>query len=139
MRNAEELSIITAPAFLHASANSRERVAPALKSAKSMSAKAEARSSSIGRCLPLNSTVLPSDRDDASAFRWLTGKFRRSSVRRISCPTAPVAPTTAMRYEFMDRLAYSKYRQVSNPLLKESHRNATSDAISRYRPGRRAR
>src|SRR5450432_1875635 len=108
MRNADELSIITAPAFLHASANSRERVAPALKSAKSTSTNADARSSSIGNFLPANSTVLPSDRDDASAFRWLTGKFRRSSVRRISCPTAPVAPTTAMRYEFMSQLLCDK-------------------------------
>ena len=33
MRKADELSIMTAPAFLQASANSRERVAPALKSA----------------------------------------------------------------------------------------------------------
>src|SRR5271168_4861135 len=104
MRNADELSIITAPAFLQASAYSRERVAPALKSAKSKSAKAEVRSSSIGSFLPAKSTVLPSDRDEASAFRWLTGKFRRSSVRRISCPTAPVAPTTAMRYDFMSPL-----------------------------------
>ena len=51
-----------------------------------MSANAEARSSSIGSFLPLNSTVLPSDRDEASGFRWLTGNFRRSSVRRISLP-----------------------------------------------------
>ncbi len=33
MRKAEELSIITAPALVQASANWRERVAPALKSA----------------------------------------------------------------------------------------------------------
>src|ERR1700728_3467478 len=104
-----------------------------------MSVNAEARSSSIGSFLPANSTVLPSDRDDASAFRWLTGKFRRSSVRRISCPTAPVAPTTAMRYEFMSQLVYGKYRQGSNPLLKRGRHDAASDTISRYRPGRGAR
>ena len=51
---------------------------------------------------------LPNERDDASGFRWLTGNFSRSSVRRISCPTAPVAPTTAMQYEFMSQLVCDK-------------------------------
>ena len=39
---------------------------------------------------------LPTERAEASSLREATGKFRRSRTRRISTPTAPVAPTTAM-------------------------------------------
>ena len=68
-----------------------------------MPSKAEVRSSSIGTRLPWKSTDLPVERDEASGRSRLTGNFCRSSVRRISWPTAPVAPTTAMRYDFMGR------------------------------------
>ena len=48
MRKAEELSITTAPAARAAGANSRERVAPALKKAMSTPLNASAFSSSTG-------------------------------------------------------------------------------------------
>ena len=62
----------------------------------SMPLKDSAFSSSTVYGLPLNSSVLPAERAEASSFREATGKFRRSRTRRISTPTAPVAPTMAM-------------------------------------------
>ena len=38
---------------------------------------------------------LPAERRDASATSSSTGKFRSARIDIISCPTAPVAPTTA--------------------------------------------
>ena len=96
MRKADELSITTAPAAFAAGTNSRLRVAPAEKKAMSTPLKDAAVSSSTVYGLPLNSRVLPAERLDASSFRLATGKLRRSITRRISTPTAPVAPTTAM-------------------------------------------
>ena len=96
MRKAEELSIAIAPAALAAGTNSRLRVAPALKKAMSMPLKASAVSSSTLWGLPRNSRVLPTERLEASSLRLATGKLRRSSTRKISTPTAPVAPTMAM-------------------------------------------
>src|SRR5436190_14085102 len=101
MRKADELSIATAPAALAADTNSRLRVAPAEKKAMSTPLKAAAVSSSTLCGLPLNSRVLPTERLEASNFRLATGKLRRSRTRRISTPTAPVAPTTAMFWGLM--------------------------------------
>src|SRR5471030_266185 len=101
MRKAEELSITSAPAALAAGMNSRLRVAPAEKKAMSMPLNDEALSSSTVCGLPLNASVLPAERAEASSFREATGKFRRSRTRRISTPTAPVAPTMAMFCAFM--------------------------------------
>jgi len=84
MRKADELSITTAPAARAAGANSRLRLAPALKKAMSTPLNAAAFSSSTGYGLPLNSSVLPTERAEASSFREATGKFRRSRTRRIS-------------------------------------------------------
>src|SRR5262245_32530359 len=101
MRKADELSITTAPAALAAGTNSRLRVAPAEKKAMSTPLKASAVSSSTLCGLPLNSSVLPTERFEASGFRPATGKLRRSRTRRLSTPTAPVAPTTAMFWDLM--------------------------------------
>jgi hypothetical protein len=62
MRKAEELSITIAPAARAAGANSRLRVAPALKKAMSTSLKESGFSSSTLQALPLNSSVLPAER-----------------------------------------------------------------------------
>ena len=101
MRKAEELSITTQPAALAAGTNSRLRVAPALKKAMSTPLNDEALTSSTVCGLPLNSSVLPTERAEASSFKEATGKFRRSRTRRISTPTAPVAPTIAIFCAFM--------------------------------------
>src|SRR5215467_13768980 len=101
MRKADELSTTTQPAALAAGTNSRLRVAPAEKKAMSQPLKASAFSSSTLCGLPLNSSVLPTERAEASSLREATGKFRRSRTRRISPPTAPVAPTMAMFWGFM--------------------------------------
>src|SRR5476651_451670 len=101
MRKAEELSITTAPAAFAAGTNSRLRVAPALKKAMSMPLNEVGFTSSTVYGLPLNASVLPAERAEASSFREATGKFRRSRTRRISTPTAPVAPTMAMFCAFM--------------------------------------
>jgi hypothetical protein len=47
-------------------------------------------------CLPLNVTCLPTDLSDATGINSVTGKLRSSSTLRISLPTKPVAPTTAI-------------------------------------------
>ena len=44
---------------------------------------------------PPNETSRPIDRDDANAMTSSAGNSRSASVARISCPTLPVAPTTA--------------------------------------------
>src|SRR5471032_1639265 len=101
MRKAEELSITIAPAALACGMNSQLRVAPALKKAMSMPLNEVGFTSSTVCGLPLNESVLPAERAEASSFREATGKFRRSRTRRISTPTAPVAPTMAMFCAFM--------------------------------------
>jgi hypothetical protein len=50
---------------------------------------------------------LPAERAEASSLSEPTGKFRRSRTRRISIPTAPVAPTMAMFGAFMVAIKYS--------------------------------
>src|SRR6266851_6154157 len=110
MRKADELSITIAPAARAAGANSRLRPAPALKKAMSMPLKESAFSSSTLQALPLNSSVLPAERAEASSLSEPTGKFRRSRTRRISMPTAPVAPTMAMFGAFIVVANYSNDR-----------------------------
>src|ERR1043166_7074757 len=118
MRKADELSIPAQPAALAAGTNSRLRVAPAEKKAMSTPLKASAFSSSTLYGLPLNSSVLPTERAEASSFREATGKFRRSRTRRISTPTAPVAPTMAMFLAFMVARNIQKAADDENPLLR---------------------
>jgi hypothetical protein len=70
-------------------------LAPAENSATSTPSKLLAVSSSMATSLPLNGSVLPAERADASSFRPPTGKFRLSRQLMSSTPTAPVAPTMA--------------------------------------------
>ena len=85
----------TAPAFRAAGTNSLDRVAPALKKAKSTPAKAADSSLRTFCFLPAKTVSVPAERSLASGTSSPTGNFRRSSTRRISWPTAPVTPTTA--------------------------------------------
>ena len=96
MRNAELLSMTTAPASAKSGARSLLSEPPALNSAMSTSGTSAARAWTTWE-RPPNTISCP-------ALRWLarstsseTGKSRLSRVLTISRPTAPVAPTTATR------------------------------------------
>ncbi len=95
IRNAEELSITTAPAFTAAGENLREMPAPAENNAMSTPSKDFSVSSSMTILSPRKSMVLPADRALASALSLRTGKARLSMVAMNSAPTAPVTPTMA--------------------------------------------
>ena len=101
MRNALELSIMTAPAAVTASRSSFDTPAPQLNSAMSTPSNDSGHisctvSSPAGTCpQPANGNFLPAERADASARTSLAGKSRSCSTFRNSLPTAPVAPATA--------------------------------------------
>jgi hypothetical protein len=95
IRNAEELSTTTAPAFTAAGANFREMPPPAENSAISTPSNDRSVSSSIAIFSPRKSMVLPAERALASALSLPTGKLRLSMVAMNSAPTAPVTPTMA--------------------------------------------
>ena len=95
MRNAEELSITTAPALTAAGENFREMPAPAENSAMSTPSNDFSVSSSITILSPRKSMVLPAERALASALSLRTGKARLSMVAMNSAPTAPVTPAMA--------------------------------------------
>ncbi len=76
MRKAEELSIITAPAFWHASANWRERVAPrAEEGVVDAGEGLGPQAPPPGAVWPLNSTVLPAERAEAERLELGDGEF----------------------------------------------------------------
>src|SRR5438105_14123134 len=95
IRNAEELSITTAPAFTAIGANFREMPEPAENSAISTPSNEVSVSSSITILSPRKSMVLPAERALASALSLPTGKARLSMVAMNSAPTAPVTPAMA--------------------------------------------
>src|SRR5688500_18318673 len=95
IRNALVLSTTIAPAATAAGANSLLIDPPALKNAILTSLNESFVSSSTVYVLPMNSTVLPAERADASSFRFLMGNLRSARTLRNSWPTAPVAPTMA--------------------------------------------
>ena len=95
IRNAEELSITTAPAFTAIGENRRETPLPAENSAMSTPSKAFSVSSSITIFSPRKSTVLPAERALASALSLPTRNPRLSMVAMNSAPTAPVTPAMA--------------------------------------------
>lgn len=101
MRNALELSIMTAPAATTASRIALETSEPAENSAMST----PSNDSEIISCTvsspagtspqPSKGSFLPAERADASARTSLAGKSRSCKTFRNSFPTAPVAPATA--------------------------------------------
>ena len=101
MRNALELSIITAPEATTASRISFEMPAPHENRAMSTSLNDSeviscTVSSPAGTCPhPANSIFLPAERAEASARTSDAGKSRSCSTCMNSCPTAPVAPAMA--------------------------------------------
>ncbi len=97
MRNAEELSITTAPAATAAGASARAASAPAENSTSSRPAKPSMVASSMRTGSPRNLTLRPAERPDANSLSEETGKPRFSRQASISVPTAPVAPTMPVR------------------------------------------
>ena len=95
MRNADELSTITVPAFTAAGANFFEVPLPAENKPMWTPAKLASVSSCTGSALPRNCIVLPAERADANSLSSLSGNLRRSRHSSSSTPTAPVAPTIA--------------------------------------------
>ena len=101
MRNALELSIITAPAAATASRISFDTPAPHENSAMST----PSNDSGVISCTvsspagtwphPKNGSFLPAERADASARTSAAGKSTSCSTCKNSAPTAPVAPATA--------------------------------------------
>ena len=99
LRKAEELSTTIAPASAKRGECSREVPPPAENSAMSMprrSSVAVAATSSMTICSPRNSSSLPAEREEAKNRTLSAGKFRSTRMSRITRPTWPVAPTTAM-------------------------------------------
>ena len=96
MRNADELSTTTAPRAVAMGAYLRDVEPPAEKSARSTPSNELSLSSVTVMAPPANGSFLPAERADASARTLVCGKRRFSRQLRISTPTAPVAPTTAM-------------------------------------------
>src|SRR6202041_2733094 len=111
MRNAEELSMTTGPAFTAIGENLRETPLPAENSAISTPSKESSRSSSITMVSPRKPTVLPADRALASALSLRTGNPRLFKVAMNSAPTAPVTPamaTTGSVPTFLDHASGNK-------------------------------
>ncbi|MFT3772112.1 MAG: hypothetical protein QM820_42445 [Minicystis sp.] len=105
MRQALELSITTAPRAAAAGPSSREADAPALKRAMSMPLKASGSARCTSISPPRKGSFCPADRAEASATTRFAGKCLASSVRSISRPTTPVAPTTATTFVMVRFLA----------------------------------
>ena len=74
----------TAPALIATGTNSRDRVAPALKKAKSTPSNAEASNLRTRWSFPENFVLDPADRSLAKGTSSETGNFRLSRTRRIS-------------------------------------------------------
>src|SRR5690606_38467528 len=94
-RNAEELSITTAPAAANLGACSFETSPPAANSAMSTPAGSNADSSWTRSSSSPKSTLPPAERPLARAITSEAGNRRAARIDSIASPTAPVAPTTA--------------------------------------------
>ena len=96
IRNALELSIITAPYLVIVFSNSLDVPAPAEVKAMSTPLKSSLCCKSFTSiCLPRKVYVVPALRLEPNKTNSSIGKFLSSSTRRNSCPTAPLTPTIA--------------------------------------------
>ena len=132
MRNADELSITTAPAFTAIGENLRETPLPTENSAMSTPSKESSRNSSIATVSPRKSTVLPAERTLASALSFLTGNPRLFSVAMNSRPTAPVTPamaTTGSLFTFVSMV----FQAIKKPRTILVRGFGSDDAIVRLR------
>jgi hypothetical protein len=97
MRQAEELSITTAPAAPIFSDQALDTSPPADISTISTLEKSKLSMSSHLMVLSPKLTSWPMERREATAWSLSTGNFSSSRMTSISRPTLPVAPTTATR------------------------------------------
>ncbi len=97
MRNALELSIMTAPWRVIVPAYSRETPAPAETNAISTPLKSDScDSSSTSTSQPRNIYFCPTLRHDPNSRRRSIAISRLCNIFKNSCPTAPLAPTIAI-------------------------------------------
>ena len=97
MRNALELSIMTAPWRVIVSAYSRETPAPAETNAISTPLKSDScDSSSTSISQPRNVYLCPALRHEPNSRRRSIAISRLCNIFKNSCPTAPLAPTIAI-------------------------------------------
>ncbi|CAB4661212.1 unannotated protein [freshwater metagenome] len=87
MRQADELSITTAPAAAYFGASAFEVEPPAENSAISMPVRSAVSASSTTISSPRKVSVLPAEREEAIKRRRSIGKLRSSSRRSITEPT----------------------------------------------------
>lgn len=135
LRNAEELSTTVAPAAAKRGACSRDSVAPAENRAMSMpfrssSDVADASSTTISS--PRNGSFLPADRAEAKNRTLSAGKLRSSRRVRMTMPTCPVAPTTAM--VVMITVPFLRARRLLRRRRARMHRGSPSRPCPAPRP-----
>ncbi len=87
IRQAEELSMTTAPAAANRGASSRDAAAPAEKRATSTPVGSAVAASSTTTSTPPVPSRRPTDRSDANRRMSSKGKFRSSRMARITVPT----------------------------------------------------
>src|SRR6185295_16559505 len=131
MRKADELSTTTAPAFTALGANSRDALAPAENKAMSTPSNDLSVNSSTAIVLPPNLTVLPTERELASAFSLPTGKLRFVRQPTNSAPTAPVAPTMATTGFFM---LHSQHQQKKPRTFRRGSGSGDATNVRRAYP-----
>src|SRR5436190_4058265 len=129
MRNADELSTTTAPAFTAIGAKFLEMPLPAENSAISTPLNEVAPSSSISMLSPRKLIVLPAERALASAFSLPTRNPRLSMAAMNSAPTAPVTPAMATTGSFFT-FGLHQAKKSSRPL--QAGASGSDDAIVRY-------
>jgi len=98
IRQAELSSMTMAPAFTALGIRVRETSVVAEKKARSHPAKDLGVASSTSHSHSPTVSFLPAERAEARSRNPLIGKFRWRAIFRNSCPTRPVAPTTATLY-----------------------------------------
>ena len=93
--HAEELSMTVVPTAANFGAHSSDVFPPAEKSAICGFIAIAVAIETILKVLLRNEISFPTERSDATGINSVTGKFLSSNTFNITCPTIPVAPTTA--------------------------------------------
>src|SRR3954471_2755550 len=112
MRQADELSITTAPAAATRGASSRDADAPLENSATSSPSNDAVAESSTSISPPFHGSRFPAERADAKKRMDAIGKSRSSSNVRMTPPTWPVAPKTpTFTPTLISRLQFERFVQ----------------------------
>ena len=132
IRQADELSMTRQPTAPILGDHSFEMSPPADIRAMSTSRKSKWSSALHFRVRSPNETSRPIDFVDASATTSLAGNLRSARMFNISCPTLPVAPTTATRKPGIGNGPCcngplgSPERAAASPLFKGTSRGAVT-------------